>query len=254
MKKTAVILFIFFSLILDLQAQQNTLTQYSTINALIKGVYDGDMTLETLKSKGNFGIGTFNTLDGEMVFLDNIFYRVEGSGKVVVADPESKTPFAAVTFFKADLTVDVPAGKTMTALTAIIDSLIPTKNIFYAVKISGNFSIVKTRSVPAQKPPYKLLTEIVKTQPVFTFDNAEGVVMGFRCPPYVSGVNVPGYHLHFLKSDHQGGGHVLDFTTGKIKIEIEQINYFSMSLPENQAFNAVDLNSSSEKDIRKVEK
>jgi len=254
MKKQAIGLLIFFSLFINLQAQHNTISQYSTIDALMKGIYDGDMTLESLKSKGNFGIGTFNCLDGEMVFIDNKFYRIQSSGKVIEVNPASKTPFAAVTFFKADKTVDIPAGTSMARLTMIIDSLIPTKNIFYAIKLTGDFSFVKSRSVPPQKAPYKPLTEVVKTQPTFSFDNVKGIVMGFYCPPYVSGVNVTGYHLHFLKSDHLGGGHVLGFITGKAKLEIEEIDSLSLLLPDNKAFYSVDLSHNSENDVRKVEK
>jgi hypothetical protein len=43
--------------------------QVSTINALLEGVYDGDTTVEDLLRHGDFGVGTFDALDGEMVVL-----------------------------------------------------------------------------------------------------------------------------------------------------------------------------------------
>ena len=46
---------------------RETLSQVSTINALLAGVYDGILTVGELKGYGDFGIGTFEGLDGEMV-------------------------------------------------------------------------------------------------------------------------------------------------------------------------------------------
>ena len=88
----------------------------------------------------------------------------------------------------------------------------PPKTCFYAVMIQGEFSYVKTRSVPAQEKPYPPLAEVTKNQPTFEFTDVTGTMVGFRCPPYVTGINVPGYHLHFLTDDRTAGGHLLEFT------------------------------------------
>lgn len=49
--------------------------QLSTINALLEGVFDGNMSYGQLKQHGDFGIGTFNGLDGEMIAFDAAFGR-----------------------------------------------------------------------------------------------------------------------------------------------------------------------------------
>ena len=54
--------------------------QSSTINALLKGVYDGEVSFGELKRNGDFGIGTFNALDGEMIGLDGTFYQIKVDG------------------------------------------------------------------------------------------------------------------------------------------------------------------------------
>lgn len=46
------------------QENKDVLFQTSTINALLDGVYDGEMTYKELKQHGGFGLGTFNGLDG----------------------------------------------------------------------------------------------------------------------------------------------------------------------------------------------
>ncbi len=41
--------------------------------ALLDGIYDGVISFEDLKKHGDFGIGTFDQLDGEMIAFDNEF-------------------------------------------------------------------------------------------------------------------------------------------------------------------------------------
>jgi acetolactate decarboxylase len=235
-------------------AGQDTLTQISTIDALMTGIYDGETTLQLLKEKGDFGLGTFNSLDGEMVLLDGEFFRVNGRGAVERPDMKTKTPFAAVTFFEADRSAPLAAGLDFQRFVAATDTMLPTPNVFYAIKIVGTFRIVKTRSVPAQVKPYKPLAEVVKTQPVFTLKDAQGTIVGFRCPSYVKGVNVPGYHLHFLNADRTRGGHVLDFSVEKARVEIDDTGEFTVILPSDKAFYGADLTPDREKEVKAVEK
>ena len=207
--------------------QKETLTQVSTIDALLLGIYDGETTIGELKKLGDFGLGTFNGLDGEMLAVDGVFYQIGSDGKARQPDPGVKTPFAAVTFFDVDSCIPLDPGLSYDSFQKHVDSLIPTPNIFYAIMIEGKFGAVKTRSVPKQEKPYRLLKEIVKEQPVFNFDKVEGTMVGFRCPPYVKGINVPGYHLHFLTKDGKSGGHVLDFTIERAMLKIDDNQVFT---------------------------
>jgi len=53
-----------------LQVDQHTLFQVSTSGGLVEGLYQGSVAVETLKQHGDFGQGTFEDLDGEMIALD----------------------------------------------------------------------------------------------------------------------------------------------------------------------------------------
>ncbi len=234
-------------------AESDVLTQVSTIDALMTGIYDGDTPLYALQQKGDFGLGTFNSLDGEMVLLDGQVYRITGSGRVERPPYSTKVPFAAVTFFEADRKIPLSAGLTMSQFMRENDALLPTPNIFYAIKISGSFETVKTRSVPRQEKPYRPLGEVVKTQPQFDLKNVRGTMVGFRCPPYVKGVNVPGYHLHFITADGKAGGHVLDFKVQKAIVEIDDTREFFLVLPSDTAFNRADLSLDREKELSAAE-
>jgi acetolactate decarboxylase len=235
-------------------AQRDTLTQVSTIDALLLGIYDGQMTIGELKKFGDFGLGTFNGLDGEMLAVDGTFYKITSDGSAEKIGKGIKTPFAAVTFFETDSSVILGSGMGYDSFQKRMDSLIPTQNIFYAVRIDGLFREVKTRSVPRQKKPYRILKEIVKEQPVFNFKYVEGTMVGFRCPPYVRGINVPGYHLHFLTKDGNSGGHVLSFTIDRAVLKFDKTARYSLILPNDQAFYKADLDSDKQADLKKVER
>lgn len=220
----------------SLPKERDVLFQTSTISALMEGVYDGDTTFGILKKHGDFGLGTFNGLDGEMIGLDGRFYQIDINGEVYAVPDEMKTPFAVVTFFKGEESVRLERELDYEGWRRYLDSRNPERNLFFAVRVDGIFSYMKTRSVPRQKKPYPPLLEAVKHQRTFEFHHVRGTVVGFRCPDYVKGVNVPGYHLHFISQDRKAGGHILDFRTENVRIQQDCLSRFYMVLPESAAF------------------
>jgi acetolactate decarboxylase len=233
---------------------KDVLTQVSTIDALMTGVYDGETTLASLREKGDFGLGTFNNLDGEMVLLDGRWYRVTSTGAVEHPGPETKTPFAAVIFFKADRKIPLERGIDFQEFVTRTDKLLPTQNIFYAIKITGTFEVVKARSVPRQKKPYRPMDDVVKNQSLFHLPKVEGTIVGFRCPPYAKAINVPGYHLHFISQDGKSGGHVLDFKIEKAVMEVDETREFHLVLPADEAFSHANLSPDRGKTLHGIER
>lgn len=130
-------------------AAGNAITQVATMDALLAGVYDGHMSLEALRTFGDFGIGTFEGLDGEMILLDGVFYQVKADGKVYQPGLETQTPFACVINFSADHSLEINGQRDMSNLEALIDSLVPQQNRFVAFRLQGQFDHMRTRSVPA---------------------------------------------------------------------------------------------------------
>jgi acetolactate decarboxylase len=233
--------------------ERDMLYQVSTIDALLKGNYDGDKTLGSLKNHGDFGIGTFNAIDGEMLLLDGTSYQIKSDGKVYEAPAEMKTPFACVTFFDAEDTFIIESG-TDYAKFAKDSRMYFLPNYFYAVKIEGTFKMIKARSVPAQSKPYPLLTEVVKTQPVFELKDVKGTLAGFCTPSFFKGINVTGLHMHFISDDRKSGGHVLDFQLTEGFLKTDKTANIYLSLPDSPEFSAMDLSNDMEKDLNKVEK
>ncbi len=229
------------------------LFQTSTFDALLSGNYDGTLSFEELSQKGDFGIGTFNELDGEMIALDGSFYQIKANGKVYPVDGKMKTPFAAVTNFKADTTFKISENIHYTDLIKYLDQILPTKNIFYALKIEGNFEQATTRSVPKQAKPYQALIEVVKDQPTFDLKNLDGVMAGFRVPEYMEGINVPAYHFHFMNKERTEGGHLLECILSDVKVSIDFIHNIQVSLLETKEFYQLDLLKDRSKETKLVE-
>ncbi len=54
----------------SINAGEGEIYQISLMSALIDGVYEGETTIAELLKHGDFGLGTFNHLDGELIAFD----------------------------------------------------------------------------------------------------------------------------------------------------------------------------------------
>lgn len=236
------------------QLNRDSLYQSSTLGALSEGIYDGETTIGDLKKYGDTGVGTFNALDGEMVAVDGKYYQVKYDGSVVEVDDSTKTPFALIKKFQPDRTLVSDASLNYSRLISYLDANLPTGNIFYAIKIAGNFTYVKTRSVQRQKPPYPRLIDAVKNQSMFEFKNVRGTIIGFRFPDYAAGINMPGYHLHFISEDKKGGGHLLDCEIKNASIQLDYSHDIYLIVPSAGAFYKMNSQKDNKKELEQIEK
>jgi len=215
---------------------RDTLYQFSTIQALKDGVYDGMKAYGQIEQRGDFGLGTFTDLDGEMIEIEDVVYQVKIDGSVHRVTPDTRTPFVAITYFDTDAQGRLNTASDYPKTKEYLDSKLETLNIPVAIRLHGTFTHVKTRSVPAQKKPYPPLAEVVKHQQTFEATDIEGTALGFRCPTYMDGVQAVGYHLHFISDDREFGGHLLEFTTADVTYELDYTHEFEMELPEGGGF------------------
>ena len=234
-------------------AERETLFQVSTIQSLLAGNYDGDVTVDTLLQHGDVGLGTFDDLDGEMVVLNGIPYQVPATGRVTVAPGSTETPFAAVTCFEPDVAFRITGPMDFAKVKEEIDRRLPSENVPCAIRISGLFASSHTRSVPRQSKPYPPLAEVTRHQPEFRFGRTEGDVVGLRLPAYFKELNVAGHHHHFLTRDRTGGGHMLDYVVENAVVELDFTSEFRLVLPESVAFYGTDLTRNRAKELEAVE-
>jgi acetolactate decarboxylase len=236
-----------------LEIEHSTLFQVSTSTALVKGVYDGVVTVGELKQHGDFGLGTFDGLDGEMLALDGHFYQVHGSGEVSEPENDAKVPFAVVTAFRAERCITIDQVNGLADLLARLDGVRRTENLFYAVRIEGLFAHLKTRAACKAGSGVSLV-EATARQAEFEFTEVHGTLAGFWTPSYARTLNIAGWHLHFVNDRRTGGGHLLDCQGVGLSAQVQELSDVRIAMPETAAFLQADLTRDPTRDLDVAER
>jgi acetolactate decarboxylase len=206
--------------------------QVATISSLLAGGYEGDTTIREMLRHGDFGLGTFDGVDGEMMVLDGRVYRGTTDGRAHLVAGSERTPFAVVVAFHPRRSMPVVEGQSLEQLHTALDALPYSASRILAVRIDGHFQSIQVRSEPKQTPPYRPLAEVIQEQQVVqTLNKVNGTLIGFRFPAATSSVNVAGWHFHFLTADKARGGHVFALTTGAGRALVQEISDLRIRLP-----------------------
>jgi alpha-acetolactate decarboxylase len=216
----------------------NEIYQYSLVNALMSGVSDSGITVSTLLTKGNQGLGTFVLMDGELLLLDGTVYQLQSEGRIRVADPDDQIPYAAAIQFVPQRTVSV-VMESKNALDRVLEGRDDhAGNLFMAYRLEGRFSRIKCRTVKGQEYAGQPLSELGKSQFVAEYNDIEGTIIGFRSPSAWQGFSVAGNHMHFIDKDRKVGGHVLEMESKeKVNVGIATVKDVHIELPTSEKFN-----------------
>lgn len=234
-----------------------TLHQIALLQSMATGDFYGHKTVGETKKLGDFGIGTFYQLDGELILLDGLCYQAKGDGSIALVSDEKEISFATISFFEADFEYKLNALSSIDALLETLNRLVFEKgqNRFYAVKIEGFFSSLKVRTAYPQTTPYERLDKILPTnQRLYEYTNQTGTLVGLYCPTYMNTLNMPGWHFHFLSEDKTKGGHLVNLTIQKAKAFFSMLDQFLLHLPETTFFHQLDLGRNLDEIIHHVEK
>lgn len=185
------------------------------INALLEGLYEEKIPFAEIKKHGDFGLGTFDNLEGEMLMLDGNIYQMTAGGWVSEVDDQALTPYACVTFYQPLTHDELQEELDYPEFLQWLQTLLPSPNIFYAIRIEGVFRHV----------------EVMSEQQVVEYSDIEGTLAGFFTPSYLSSLSAPGLHLLFLSADRQHGGHLLSCRPAKVRAGVQCINILEMALP-----------------------
>jgi acetolactate decarboxylase len=238
---------------LHAEHEPHVLFQASTIGALLDGAYEGDVSFGRLAEQGDLGLGTLNGLDGEMIALDGSFLRADTAGAINEIDPGERTPFAVVVWFSPTIGLEIEGPLAYEDFLARLDASLPAGANSCALRAEGEFELVHARSVPRQRPPYRPLAEVVHDQQVFDFEDVRGTLVGFRFPDFAEGVEVSGYHLHFIDADRARGGHVLSCVPRQVRVQIDPSNDLHVELPPGVDLAGAELARSTREAIDEVE-
>jgi len=223
------------------------------VNALIEGIYQDNTSIAEILRHGDFGLGTFNHLDGEMVVLDGTVYQLKSDGNAYAVAMDTKTPYACVNFFTPDSDETIDQGLDFSGLTALLERMIPSPNMIYALRIDGRFDYIKTRSVPRQEN-YRPLVEVAREQPEYEYRDLAGTMTGYWTPTFMESLTVPGYHLHFLSADRRHGGHLLACKTAGVRIAIQHLPRLEVGLPVSLDYLTAEFTRDLSKDLEEAEK
>src|SRR3990167_5058691 len=208
------------------------LFQTGNPSAMFSGVTEGDMTFAQLKDKGNFGLGTFNGIQGEMVAVDGHFYQIGKQGKTVLAQPDWKTPWAQLVTFSPESSINLNKIANISELKSIIDSKLTNRNIPYAIQIKGQFNYLKLRT----KTPRKALQMKNIHEDIYNLNAVSGTLVGFWFPEYLLNLALPGYHFHFISDDKKLSGHVLDLNADKLNVAFAEVDTINLKFPHTEVY------------------
>jgi acetolactate decarboxylase len=231
----------------------HTLFQVSTSAALVEGLYQGAVRVSRLLEHGDFGLGTFIDLNGEMAVLDGLCYQVSSTGAVNIVEGNERIPYAVVTRFSAEFNKELNQIGSFSELVAFCDGLRKSENVFYAFRIDGEFISVKTRVMKPVSHGTSLKTAAAGQQE-FELANVEGTLVGIWSPKFASSFTVPGYHFHFLSKDRKKGGHVLECKVESALLNGCAMNEIHVSLPETEEFLKADLTRDPQSDLASAER
>ncbi len=234
-----------------------TIYQVALLQSLAQGHYDGIITVGELKEHGDTGIGTFEGVNGEMIVLDGVVYQAIYDGSVVTPPDSETVPFSNVTFFDPDLHVQLTDVPDMASLQEQLNQVVRENgaNLFYMVKIPGEFSTIKVRSEYKQEKPYRELdVALAEDQVECDYENIRGTMVGLYCPSFMSGLNSVGWHFHFISEDLTRGGHVLQVSVGSADAALDSTPGFTLGLPEEDGdFQSMDLGRNMDEAIHRAE-
>lgn len=107
------------------------------------GLYGGTMTVGELLEHGDLGLGTLDSIDGELIVLDGKAYQAKGSGdqpEIVEVSPDALIPYAAVVPHQAEVIFRQRFEMTDKELKERIESYYDGENLFRSIKIRGIFT------------------------------------------------------------------------------------------------------------------
>jgi alpha-acetolactate decarboxylase len=232
-----------------IRASHGHVHQLDVITDLIHGNYESITTVSEAFAHSHTGLGVADRLDGEIISIDGVTWRIPATGIPVIAGPDLGLPFAISAAGGTPLKQDLVAGMSESDIAIFIADLVKSTNdgrhSIAAVRVEGVFENVLLRSEHRQKPPFRHLDEVLRDEVQFPFDSWSGTLAGFMFPRNdvtsdESSEVIPGLHLHGISRDYTSGGHLHHATTIRVNIRI-WLNDADVSIPHSRVSHAIDL-------------
>ena len=234
------------------EIDHHSIFQVSTSSAIVEGVFQGCVKVEDVLRHGNFGLGTFDALDGVMIVLDGKCFHARSDGSVVLAPADELTPFAVVTDFTVDDSTQLDRVRDWHDLMGQLDARRSSENSFVGIRITGTVEHLLLRAACRSQSGVDLV-EATSGQAEFEFENIGGTLVGFWSPEFSGAVSIAGYHLHFISDDRRHGGHVLDIQARELSVELQRVTDLHVAIPETREFLEAELRVDNSEALRAAE-
>ncbi|WEV44640.1 acetolactate decarboxylase [Streptococcaceae bacterium ESL0687] len=208
------------------------LFQHNTLSALMSGLYAGNLTIGELLTHGDFGIGTIDSIDGELIILDGRAFQAKGDKTITELSDDSLVPYAAVIFHTPEVIGIERSEINSTDLAKKMESYFEGFNLFRSIKVEGLFKEMKVRMITRSESG-KRFASVAKNQPEYIEENVRGTIVGIWTPEMFHGVSLAGYHLHFISDDYSFGGHVMSYVLEEGRFELGPVHVLEQNFPTN---------------------
>lgn len=220
---------------------EKVVEQFSIVDALVAGLFDGEFSVAQVGRRGSFGLGCGDHMDGELVVLDGVFRLFHGDGRMTVLEPHDTLAFAEVVDFVPERTELLEAVPSLDALVTDVAERVLSQNLFHAVRFHAHFARISLREAKRQTKPYLPLAQAVHDQRENTLLDVSGTLLGFVAPHVFQGISVAGPHFHFVDDSGQQGGHVLELSQATGELALESFTALTVRLPHSEAYLNADL-------------
>ena len=235
----------------------HVLYQLALFQSVAQGEYYGASTVGAFKEHGDFGMGIFEAVNGELIMLDGVVYQALHDGSVVIPSDDTPIPYGNCAFFTPDIDLPDITCDSLTDLEEILDTAVLKygKNQFYFAKIHGCFPLVRIRSELKQEEPYRMLNIALRTdQREYRYEDLSGTMIGLFCPAYMQSMNAPGWHFHFISDDGSAGGHMTGAILQDCKAALCKMSRLVTDIPDSDTFNSKNLGIDVMDAIREAER
>src|SRR5271170_7332760 len=170
----------------------------NTRSAYQAGYYRGSFTVGEILAHGDTGLGALDGNDGELVVDQGIAWRTDSDGVTEMLTHEATSPFATVIPWRTDRRFDLTSELSGRKFEAALAQHLPLSNRIWGLRISGAFRRVTAGASARQRPPARVLAQVMDDYTRHTWTDVGGKLVGFHCPVYLTGIDYVGAHYHWL--------------------------------------------------------
>lgn len=164
----------------------------------------------------DLGVGITATRE-TVVILEGRFFRVSSKGVTIEMEERQEVRHAMIVTFDAENLRNDFEVSGIEELVDRCEKLRAAKNIFYALRVDGEFRSLTLRSAPCPQVPQHPAAGQHSVHPRIV-ENVEGTLIGIWSSRFTSNICAPGYHFYFVSRERDRSGSVIDCSASGLRM------------------------------------